>query len=104
MASLGNRDAAKGVTETYQYLVGDTAFHFVIEDGSIEVRDGRAEDPDVVVTTDEQTWADISTGKTPASLAVAAGSMSISGDKRAAKRLGRIFSRKQILARANATG
>jgi putative sterol carrier protein len=66
------------------------------------VRDGEAKDPAVVVTTDEETWADVSTGKTPASLAVAAGSLKVSGDQRAVKRLGRIFSRKQILSRANA--
>src|ERR687893_698193 len=59
MAGLAHREAAKGVSETYQYLVGASAFHFAVDDGSIEVHDGRAEDPSVVVTTDEETWADI---------------------------------------------
>ncbi len=62
MASLADRGAAKGVTETYQYLVGDSAFHFAVDDGSIELHDGRAEDPAVTLTTDEETWADIASG------------------------------------------
>jgi len=45
MAGLADREAAKGVSETYQYLVGDSAFHFTVDDGSIELHDGRAENP-----------------------------------------------------------
>src|SRR5918911_2933964 len=71
MAGLADREAAKGVRETYQYLVGDSAFHFTVDDGSIEVHDGRAEDPSVVVATDEETWADIASGKIAASSAAA---------------------------------
>src|SRR5437660_4710345 len=47
MAGLADREAAKGVSETYQYLVGDSAFHFTVDDGSIELHDGRSEDPAV---------------------------------------------------------
>lgn len=102
MASLANLAAAKGVGETYQYIVGETAFYFVVDDGSIEVRDGHAEDPTVVVTTDENTWADIATGTTSASSAVATGALTVSGDWRAAKRLGKIFSRRRLLGDAPA--
>src|SRR2546430_34792 len=41
MLSLANRKAAAGVRETYQYVVGETAFHFTVDDGSIELHDGR---------------------------------------------------------------
>lgn len=98
MASLADHDAARGVEETYQYVVGESAWHFVVDDGSIEVRDGRAPDPDVVVTTDDKTWADIAAGKTTASEASASGALNVAGDKRAVKRLGRIFSRERMLA------
>src|SRR5947208_11498958 len=47
MAGLADIEAAKDVSETYQYLVGDSAFHFTIDDGSIEVNDGQAETPAV---------------------------------------------------------
>jgi len=97
MVGLADREAAKGVSETYQYLVGDSAFHFTVDDGSIEVHDGGAEGPSVVVTTDEETWADIASGKTAASSAAATGALTVAGDPQAVKRLGRIFSRSQML-------
>jgi DNA-binding HxlR family transcriptional regulator/putative sterol carrier protein len=102
MVGLADRDAANGISETYQYLIGDSAFHFIVDDGSIELRDGRAEGASVVVTTDEETWADIATGKTTASTATASGELRIEGDRQAAKRLGEIFSRDQMLVHAQA--
>src|SRR5918992_4200251 len=90
MASLADREAAKGVSETYEYLVGGSAFHFVVDDGSIELRDGRAEDPAVTLTTDEETWADIVSGSITASSAAAAGALRVAGDPEAAKRLQKI--------------
>jgi DNA-binding HxlR family transcriptional regulator len=103
MAGLADREAAKGVSETYQFLIGDTAFHFTVDDGSIELHDGRAEDPAVTWTTDEETWADIVTGKTRFSPAVATGALAVAGDPHAVKRLRKIFSRTQMLAQAKAT-
>jgi DNA-binding HxlR family transcriptional regulator/putative sterol carrier protein len=103
MAGLADREAAKGVSETYQFLIGDSAFHFAVDDGSIEVHDGRAENPTVTWTTDEETWADIATGKITVSSAAATGAVTVGGDQQAAKRLRRIFSRSQMLARAEAT-
>jgi DNA-binding HxlR family transcriptional regulator/putative sterol carrier protein len=103
MASLADREAAKGVSETYQFLIGDSAFHFTVDDGAIEVHDGRAQDPAVTWTTDEETWADVVTGKTTFSPAVARGALTVAGDPEAVKRLRKIFSRTQMLARAEAT-
>src|SRR3954454_8868503 len=103
MAGLADREAAKGVSETYQYLVGDSAFHFTVDDGSIELHDGRSEDPAVTWTTDEETWADVASGKIKASSAVATGALNVSGDPDAARRLRKIFSRSQMLAHGEAT-
>lgn len=100
MASIANRDAMSGVRETYQYIVGDSAFHFMVDDGSIEVRDGLAEDPAVVLTTDEETWASIVSGETKASSAADRGTLTIAGDPEAVKRFRKIFSRDQMLAQA----
>jgi DNA-binding HxlR family transcriptional regulator/putative sterol carrier protein len=97
MASLGDREAARGVSETYQYIVGDSAFHLTVDDGSIELHDGRANDPAVVVTADEQTWADVSIGKLKASEAEASGALTFAGDRQAEKRLRKIFSRRRML-------
>jgi DNA-binding HxlR family transcriptional regulator/putative sterol carrier protein len=103
MVGLANRDAARGVSETYQYLIGQSAFYFTIDDGSIRVDDGEADDAAVVVTTDEETWADIVSGKIATSSAVATGALSIAGDAQARKRLRKIFSRTHMLAQAEAS-
>jgi DNA-binding HxlR family transcriptional regulator/putative sterol carrier protein len=103
MAALADREAAKGVSETYQYLVGRSAFYFTVDNGSIRLDDGRAQDPAVVLTTDEETLADIISGKVTASSAAATGTLTVTGDPDAATRLGKIFSRKQLLAQAQAT-
>jgi DNA-binding HxlR family transcriptional regulator/putative sterol carrier protein len=98
MAGLADREAAKGVSETYQYLVGDSVFHFTVDDGSIELHDGRAGNPAVTWTTDEETWADIASGKITASSAAVTGALTIAGDPQAAKRLRKIFSRKRMVS------
>ncbi|MGH2988023.1 MAG: winged helix-turn-helix transcriptional regulator [Solirubrobacterales bacterium] len=99
MAGLADREAAKGVNETYQYLVGDSAFHFTVDDGSIELHDGPAQKPAVLVTTDEETYADLASGKITASSAASAGALTVSGDAQAAKRLRKIFSRNRMVSR-----
>ena len=106
MATFADREAAKGVSETYQCLVDGSAFYLVVDDGSIEFLDGRAHDPAVTVTTDEETLAEIAGGNLTASDASATGSLTITGDRQAAERLRRIFSRRQIFeqARAAASG
>lgn len=100
MAAFADREAASGVSDTYQFLVGDSAFHFTVDDGRIEPHDGWAGEPAVVVTTDEATWADIASGKITADAAAATGAMTTDGDPQAARRLTRIFSRERVLAQA----
>jgi DNA-binding HxlR family transcriptional regulator/putative sterol carrier protein len=103
VAALADREAAKGVSETYQYLVGDSAFHLTVDDGSIEPHDGRAQDPALTLTTDEETLADIASGKITTSSALATGALSVAGDPQAWERLRKIFSRTKMLALAEAT-
>jgi putative sterol carrier protein len=103
MAGLADREAARGVSETYQYLVGESAFHFTVDDGSVELHDGRAHDPAVTLTTDEETWADLVTGKIRSSSAAATGALTVDGDPEAAKRLRKIFAPRPMLAQAQAT-
>jgi DNA-binding HxlR family transcriptional regulator/putative sterol carrier protein len=103
MTGLADREAAKGVRETYQFLIGDTAFHLTVDDGSIQPHDGRAPDPAVVVTTDEGTLLDMGAGKTSFPSAVATGALTVAGDAHAAERMRKIFSRVQMLAHAEPT-
>ena len=55
------------------------------------------------VTTDPETWADISSGKIKSSSAIDHGHLKFDGDRRAVERLRRIFSRK-ALTRSAAAG
>jgi DNA-binding HxlR family transcriptional regulator/putative sterol carrier protein len=98
MATFADREAARGVNETYQYLVGDTAFHFIVRDGSIQLRYGRAHSPAVTLTTDEDTWARMASGKTTGSAAAAAGTLTLTGDHQARTRLAKILSRSRVFA------
>jgi DNA-binding HxlR family transcriptional regulator/putative sterol carrier protein len=103
MSVLADRDAASGVRETYQFVIDRSAFHFVIDDGTIHLRDGLAEDPAVTWSIDEETWSQIASGTLTASAAIDTGALTIQGDPKAANRLRKIFSRTQMLARARRT-
>jgi DNA-binding HxlR family transcriptional regulator len=98
MIALADRDAPKGVRETYQYVIGGTPFYFAVDDGSIELHDGYADDPAVTLSTDEDTFAGIVSGKIKASAAGRRGALTVTGERSAVKRLGTIFSRSQLLA------
>src|SRR5215471_13905017 len=82
MAAFADRDAAKRVTEAYEYRVGGLVFHFDLDHGSIQLHDGPARNPAIILTTDEETWADIASGEITGSSAVAAGSLELKGDAR----------------------
>jgi DNA-binding HxlR family transcriptional regulator/putative sterol carrier protein len=103
MATFADRDAAQGVSETYQYLVGRQAFHLTIDDGSIQLHAGHAQQPAATLTTDEKTWADLASGTTTGSAAIATGTLLLTGDPHAIKRMSKIFSRTRVLAQAQAT-
>jgi DNA-binding HxlR family transcriptional regulator len=90
MAVFADRDAARGVRETYEFDVEGERFHLRVDDGSIEPREGPADDPDFVVTTDAPTCVRIMRGEAPADL-VAEGLMSGEGSPEAAANLLAIF-------------
>jgi DNA-binding HxlR family transcriptional regulator/putative sterol carrier protein len=101
MVTFADREAASGVEEAYQYVVGETPFYFTVSDGSVQLTYGTAQHPAVTLTTDEETWADMASGKTTASAAAAGGTLELAGDRDAARRLATIFSRSTVLAQAH---
>ena len=102
MAAFANRDAARGVAETYEYHVGGLVFHFVVDDGSVELHQGPATAPAATLSTDEETWADLVSGRITGSAAIASGALTITGDPGAGDRVRRILSRSSVLAQAEA--
>ena len=103
MAAFADREAAQGVVETYEYHVGGFVFHFTVDDGSIQLHQGAARDPIATLTTDEATWADLASGNITGSTATATGALELAGDPEALERVRRIFSRRRVLAQAEAT-
>lgn len=100
MNAFADRQAAKGVWENYQYEIGGKPFYFTVADGTIEIHGGRAANPVVTLTTDDDTWANMASGATTASAAARRGKLTLIGDRQAVKRMARIFSRTTVLAQA----
>ena len=82
MAAFADRDAARGVHETYEFEVEGERFHLRVADGQVEPREGPAERPDLVVTTDAETCFRIMRGESPADL-LAEGAMTGEGSAKA---------------------
>jgi putative sterol carrier protein len=106
MAGMADRDATEGLRETYEFVIGQTIFHLEVDGGVVRAADGRAADPVVVVKSDEDAWADvwadIAAGELSFAAALSSGKLSVEGDRHAAKRMGRIFSRARPSAQAPA--
>jgi DNA-binding HxlR family transcriptional regulator len=90
MTVFADREAAKGIRETYEFQVEGERFHLRVDDGRIEPREGPADDPDFVVRTDATTCVRIMRGENPAAL-VAEGVMTGEGSPEAATNLLAIF-------------
>jgi putative sterol carrier protein len=91
MANSADLEAARGVHETYQYDVDDDPFYVRVDDGSVEPHEGRAEEPDVVVTLDTDTLADILSWTLSPFEALDAGRMTIDGPRATFERSLRIL-------------
>jgi DNA-binding HxlR family transcriptional regulator/putative sterol carrier protein len=103
MALFADTDAAGEAgeaDETYQILVDASAFHFIVDKGTVQLRDGRAAAPAVTLATDERTWTAIAAGAITASAAVDAGTLTVTGDRAAGRRLKRMMARDRVLAGA----
>jgi hypothetical protein len=99
VAVFADTEAARGVHETYQMEVGTAAFHLIVDDGRVELRDGRAERPAITLRTDDETWTDIASGAITANAATTEGRLTITGDRAARARLKAILSRRGVLDR-----
>lgn len=86
-----NADAAAGVDETYEFRVDHQVFHVHVCDRQIEVAQGTAHRPDVVITSDADTFCEIGCGRLDAAQALSEGRFQVEGDPAAAARCAEIF-------------
>jgi DNA-binding HxlR family transcriptional regulator len=83
--------AAAGVKETYAFQIGEEMLHARVEDGTLEVRQGPSDEPDVTFTTDARTLRGILSGQLTLTDAVAQEKAQLSGDPSALARCDELF-------------
>ena len=79
-------DAASGLRETYEFHVDGELFYVRVEGGEAEARQGRAADPDLIVSGDAETLLSIAAGRLAPAEAVDTGAIRIEGNREALAR------------------
>jgi DNA-binding HxlR family transcriptional regulator len=90
--ALFNAEAARGLTETYVLRIEDDVFTARIENGSLETSLGGAEDADVVIELDMETFFALTGGGLEPSGAIERGRVRIEGDREAFERCFQVLS------------
>jgi len=91
MQASFHAEAAAGLNETYELRVGGRVFEIRVLDGECRFVQGSARDPDAVFSMDVITLNALLKEGRPPEKAVAAGQLSVSGDKGALNRFVRLF-------------
>lgn len=73
-------EQAHGITETYEWRLGDAILQVRIADGALLVQQGEALQADAVFHTDIPTYLGLFSGRLPPEAAIAAGLIRIEGD------------------------
>lgn len=92
MNSRFNPDAAKGVNITYQYDIEDSNnFYLVIADGTCQLSEGDAENPNVKMIMSADTLQGIFSGEIEGMMAFMSGQLRLEGDMMLATKLSQFF-------------
>jgi DNA-binding HxlR family transcriptional regulator len=83
--------AAAGLRAVYEFRVGEDVFHARIDDGAIDTVHGPAQYPDVTITTGDDTFRDLASGRTTLAGAIRDRTASASGAPEALRRLHTLF-------------
>ena len=92
LPALFDAEAARGLTETYVFVVDGDAFTARIVNGVLEASVGTAEDADVVVEMDMETFFGLASGELLPGDAVKSGRAQLQGDLEALERCFRVLS------------
>ena len=79
-------EVASGLRETYEFRVDGELFHVRVEGGEAEARQGRATDPDLIVSADTKTLLGVAAGRVVPAEAVETGAIQIEGSPEALAR------------------
>jgi DNA-binding HxlR family transcriptional regulator len=92
LPALFNAEVARGLTETYVFAIGSDTFTARVENGHLYPCVEPAEDPDLRVETDMDTFFGLAGGELSASDAIATGRARIDGDPSVFERCFTVFS------------
>jgi DNA-binding HxlR family transcriptional regulator len=92
LPALFDAEAARGLTETYVLVVDGEAFSAQVVNGSLEATIGAAEEADVVVEVDMETFFGLASGELPPRDAVKSGRAHVQGNLEALERCFRVLS------------
>lgn len=84
-------EAARGVSETYELRIDGDVFHARVDDGTVQVRQGPAAQPEYVFSSDLITFVRVGSGQLPFRDAAAQGKVTVEGDPEAGRRMAAIF-------------
>lgn len=90
-----NVDAVRGVDAIIQYDVERPLWH-EIRDGKVEVHDGRADAPDLVVRASDALLLDLFRGEANPTVAIMTGRLKVQGDMRLARDLVTLVDRDRL--------
>jgi DNA-binding HxlR family transcriptional regulator len=85
-------EAARDVSEAYEFRIDGAVMHAVVDDGQLEVAEGPASDPALVLEADLPTFLAVSSRRLDPQVAIAEGRLSVDGDPEAAARCTQILS------------
>jgi DNA-binding HxlR family transcriptional regulator len=84
-------NAAIGLTAVYEFRVDGDVFHVRVHESSIETNYGPAQHPDVIITTDNETFREISAGRITLDRAVRTRHATVEGDRDLLRQLATLF-------------
>ena len=92
MNSKFNPAAAAGLDLVFQFKIEDAdTYHLIIKDGTCDVVDGEATDPNVTLLMTSETLQGIVSGDLDGMMAFMSGQLRVEGDMLLATKLGELF-------------
>jgi DNA-binding HxlR family transcriptional regulator/putative sterol carrier protein len=79
-------DAHKGVNARYEVRLGENRFRVELVDGHLELAHGRVDEPDAVIETDVETFAEVVMGQRTPAEALRSGDVKVDGGRQALER------------------
>jgi DNA-binding HxlR family transcriptional regulator/putative sterol carrier protein len=85
------RRPEEDVNDVYEFRIGEESIAVRVAGGEVRVSADRPDKPDVVLTTDARTFAELGRGATTSAAAIESGRLSVEGDPEAAARCAALF-------------